>query len=202
MENLKSARSSLGYSQQKLASLIGVSRSTVAMWETGASQPDNDSIIRLSRLLNVSTDYLLGTSGAPSRPASSGVQIPVLGDVRAGLPIEAVENIIDYEEISPEMARSGEYFALRVVGDSMEPRICEGDVVIVRKQPDLESGEVGIVLVNGDSATVKKVVKHDDGISLIAYNATCYPPHFYTKKEITTLPVTIVGKVVELRAKF
>lgn len=202
MENLKSARSSLGYSQQKLASLIGVSRSTVAMWETGASQPDNDSIIRLSRLLNVSTDYLLGTSDDTSHPSSSGVKIPVLGDVRAGLPIEAVENIIDYEEISTEMARSGEYFALRVVGDSMEPRICEGDVVIVRKQPDLESGEVGIVLVNGDSATVKKVVKHADGISLIAYNAACYPPHFYTKKEIATLPVTIIGKVVELRAKF
>lgn len=202
MENLKSARSALGYSQQKLASLMGVSRSTVAMWETGASQPDNDSIIRLSRLLDVSTDYLLGTSSAPSRPASSGVQIPVLGDVRAGLPIEAVENIIDYEEISAELARSGEFFALRIVGDSMEPRIREGDVVIVRKQPDLESGEVGIVLVNGDSATVKKVVKHEDGISLIAYNAAVYPPHFYTKKEITTLPVTIIGKVVELRAKF
>lgn len=200
MENLKSARSSLGYSQQKLASLIGVSRSTIAMWETGASQPDNDSIIRLSRLLNVSTDYLLGTSDDHS--PSSGVQIPVLGEVRAGLPIEAVENIIDYEEISAELARSGEYFALRVVGDSMEPRICEGDVVIVRKQPDLESGEVGIVLVNGDSATVKKVVKHADGISLIAYNAASYPPHFYTKKEITTLPVTIIGKVVELRGKF
>ena len=129
MENLKSARSALGYSQQKLASLMGVSRSTVAMWETGASQPDNDSIIRLSRLLDVSTDYLLGTSSAPSRPSSSGVQIPVLGDVRAGLPIEAVENIIDYEEISAELARSGEYFALRIVGDSMEPRIREGDVV-------------------------------------------------------------------------
>lgn len=202
MENLKKSRTAAGYSQQKLASLVGVSRSTIAMWETGASQPDNDSIIRLSNTLHVTTDYLLGTSNIPDWPFSSGVQIPVLGEVRAGLPIEAVENIIDYEEIDAELARGGEYFALRIVGDSMEPRIREGDVVIVRKQPDIESGEIGIVLVNGDSATVKKVVKHEDGISLIAYNTAAYPPHFYTKKEITTLPVTIIGKVVELRAKF
>lgn len=70
--------------------------------------------------------------------------------------MEAVENILDYEEISEDMARQGDYFALQIKGDSMEPRIKEGDVVIVRKQPDVESGEVAIVLVNGDEATIKK----------------------------------------------
>ena len=202
MEQLKMLRLSHKLTQQEVANILGVDRTTYVKYETGKSEPTFETLVRLADYFDVSTDYLLGTSSAPSRPASSGVQIPVLGDVRAGLPIEAIENIIDYEEISAELARSGEYFALRVVGDSMEPRIREGDVVIVRKQPDLESGEVGIVLVNGDSATVKKVVKHADGISLIAYNAAVYPPHFYTKKEITTLPVTIIGKVVELRAKF
>lgn len=197
MNRIRDLRKAAGFSQQQLASLLYVNQTAVSQWERGVTTPNSDTLLKLCEIFNTSTDDILGRS-----TAFKGVKIPVLGEVRAGLPIEAVENIIDYEEISAELARSGEYFALRIVGDSMEPRIREGDVVIVRKQPDLESGEVGIVLVNGDSATVKKVVKHADGISLIAYNAASYPPHFYTKKEITTLPVTIIGKVVELRAKF
>ena len=199
--SIRELRLASGLSQKDLAKKLHIAPNSLSQYENGNRRIDSELAKRVADYFHVSLDTVYDYN-APSRPASSGVQIPVLGEVRAGLPIEAVENIIDYEEISAELARSGEYFALRVVGDSMEPRICEGDVVIVRKQPDLESGEVGIVLVNGDSATVKKVVKHADGISLIAYNAASYPPHFYTKKEITTLPVTIIGKVVELRGKF
>lgn len=201
MEQLKKLRLSHKLTQKEVADLLGVDRTTYVKYETGKSEPTFETLRRLADYFEVTSDYLIGTVNA-CHPTSTGVQIPVLGEVRAGLPIEAVENIIDYEEIDAELARGGEYFALRIVGDSMEPRIREGDVVIVRKQPDIESGEIGIVLVNGDSATVKKVVKHEDGISLIAYNTAAYPPHFYTKKEISTLPVTIIGKVVELRAKF
>ena len=199
--SIRELRLASGLSQKDLAKKLHIAPNSLSQYENGNRRIDSELAKRVADYFHVSLDTVYDYN-APSRPASSGVQIPVLGEVRAGLPIEAVENIIDYEEISAELARSGEYFALRVVGDSMEPRIREGDVVIVRKQPDLESGEVGIVLVNGDSATVKKVVKHADGISLIAYNAASYPPHFYTKKEITTLPVTIIGKVVELRGKF
>lgn len=90
-------------------------------------------------------------------PAGRGVRIPVLGRVVAGIPIEAVEEILDYEEITPELAATGEFFALKIRGHSMEPRMMEGDVVIVRKQEDVESGDVAIVLVNGNEATVKRV---------------------------------------------
>ena len=199
--SIRELRLASGISQKDLAKKLHIAPNSLSQYENGNRRIDSELAKRIADYFGVSLDTIYDYEPS-SRPSSKGVKIPVLGDVRAGLPIEAVENIIDYEEISTEMARSGEYFALRVVGDSMEPRICEGDVVIVRKQPDLESGEVGIVLVNGDSATVKKVVKHEDGISLIAYNAASYPPHFYTKKEITTLPVTIIVKVVELRAKF
>ena len=96
--------------------------------------------------------------------AKKAIRIPVLGNVAAGIPIEAIEDIIDYEEISEELAHTGDFFALKIKGDSMEPRICNGDVVIVRKQNYAESGDLVIVLVNGDSATCKKLAKYPSGI--------------------------------------
>ena len=129
-------------------------------------------------------------------------KIPVLGHVAAGIPINAVENIIDWEEISGVMALRGEYFGLRIQGDSMEPRMCNGDVVIIRQQPDAESGEYVIALVNGDSAVCKKLKKYEDGsLALISLNSA-YSPMFFSASEVAELPVQILGKVVELRAKF
>lgn len=83
----------------------------------------------------------------------------------------------------------------------MEPRILEGDVVIVRQQEDVDSGDIAIVMVNGDEATVKRVKKQEDGITLIATNTSVYEPHFYSNQEIRDFPVRILGKVVELRGK-
>ena len=172
------------------------------MWETGGSNPDNEALMRISSIFDVSVDYLLGREGQKNNAASNGsVKVPVLGDVRAGLPMEAVENILDYEEISPDMAAHGDYFALRIRGDSMEPRIHEGDVVIVRRQPDVDSGDLAIVLVNGDSATIKRVRKLSDGIMLIPLNPS-YEPIYYDVSTCASLPVQILGRVVELRAKF
>ena len=83
----------------------------------------------------------------------------------------------------------------------MEPKISDGDVVIVRRQSDVDSGQIAIVLVNGDDATCKKYVKHENGISLISSNPV-YAPMFYTFEEIAKKPIVILGRVVELRAKF
>jgi len=129
------------------------------------------------------------------------VQIPVLGYVPAGIPIEAIEDIIDYEEISEQLASNGDYFGLKIKGNSMEPRITEGDIVIVRKQSDVESGDIAIVLVNGNDATCKKLIKHENGISLISFNQV-YSPKFFTRDEILNKPITIVGRVVENRQKY
>ena len=115
--------------------------------------------------------------------------------------MDAVEYIVDYEEISEEMARKGEYFGLQIKGDSMEPKFSEGDVVIVRKQSTIQSGEIAIVLINGDEATIKKVVLFDGGISLVPTNQA-YEVKTFTNEQIEKLPVQILGKVVELRAKF
>ena len=126
----------------------------------------------------------------------------MLGEVAASIPLDVIEDIIDYEEIPEDLAKTGDFFGLRIKGDSMSPRMLDGDVVIVRKQNDVESGEIAIVLVNGDSATCKKVVKHDNGITLIANNPAVYEPHFFTMQEVDTLPIKVIGKVVELRGKF
>lgn len=99
------------------------------------------------------------------------------------------------------MANQGEYFGLKIKGDSMQPRIMEGDVVIVRKQSEVDNGNTAVILINGDDATVKKFYKLDSGIKLIATNPK-YDPLFYTPEEVNNLPVQVIGKVVELRAKF
>lgn len=197
---LKELRQEKNISQQKLADIIGVSRSTVAMWETGASQPDNEMLLMLSSCFDVSVDYLLGREDTTSA-TKNGIRIPVLGSVIAGIPIEAVQEILDYEEITPEMASHGEHFALKIKGNSMEPKFSAGDVVIIRRQSDVDNGEIAIVLVNGDEATIKKIKKSPEGIALIPLNPQ-YEVMFYTNKEIETLPVSILGKVIELRAKF
>lgn len=197
--NLKQLRHERGYSQQKLAQKLNVSRSTVAMWETGSSEPSLQMIQRIADVLSVSVAELFGEPADPS--AHKGILIPVLGCVQAGLPNEAVEDVLDYEEITPELASTGEFFALRVRGDSMEPRMVEGDVVIVRKQDDADSGDVVVALVNGDEATIKRLKKRPEGILLIANNPT-YEPMFFSNREIRELLVRVIGKVVELRAKF
>lgn len=200
---LKSCRKDMSLSQKELGQKIGVAESTISLYESNKRFPDAETLQKISSLFNVSLDYLLGNAPCkkPASPTGRGVRIPVLGRVVAGIPIEAVQEILDYEEITPELAASGEFFALKIRGHSMEPRMMEGDVVIVRRQDDVESGDIAIVLVNGNEATVKRVKKQEDGITLIATNTSVYEPHYYSNKEIEELPVRILGKVVELRGK-
>lgn len=202
MNRFREQRLHAGYkSQADLAKILFVNQTAVSQWERGATTPSAPILLKLSQLYGVSTDYLLGKDALPEE-TSKGIKIPVLGDVAAGIPIEAVENIVDYEEIDSAMASTGEFFGLRIRGNSMEPRIREGDVVIVRKQEEAETGETAVVLVNGDSATVKRIKKEPDGGLWLIPNNPAYEPMHYSPAEIRDLPVRIIGKVVELRGKF
>ena len=193
---IRKRREELGMSQDELAKKVGYSsRSSINKIEKEINDVPQSKILEFAKILGTTVDYLLNIEEQPTR-------IPVLGTVKAGIPITAIQEILDYEEISSEMARCGEYFALRIKGDSMEPRMHEGDVVIVKQQSTVDSGQIAIVLVNGDEATVKKVRFRDNGIELIAFNSYAYEPHFYSAEEIQRLPVEIIGRVVELRAKF
>ena len=202
MNRIAELRKRAKISQAALGRAIGAAQNTVCNWENGNREPDVNYLQALANFFGVSVDYLLGRE-SPEHPPSStgGTWVPVLGQVAAGIPIEAVENVEDYEEISRDLSLSGEYFALRIRGASMEPKMSEGDVVIVRKQPDCNNGDTAVVLVNGDSATVKKIKRTEQGILLIPLNPS-FETMFYSNEEITSLPVSILGKVVELRAKF
>ena len=191
----------LGKTLEDIGKAVGVSKATVQRWESGEIKNlRRDRIARLAAALEVTSESIV--MDQPTEGVShTGIKIPVLGYVRAGIPIEAVQEILDYEEITPEMAAQGEHFALQVTGNSMEPRFQEGDVVIVRRQPDVDDGNIAVVLVDGNDATVKTVRKHKNGISLVAMNPS-YTPMFFTNDEILELPVSIIGKVVELRGKF
>jgi len=194
-KKLKELRETKGMSQAELANILDVAQQTVASWEKEKSSPNYDLLQKIADYFHVTTDALLGREA----PRKKGVRIPVLGSIVAGIPIEAIEEILGWEEIPESMA--GEYFALRVKGHSMEPKYLEGDTVIVRKESTVDSGRVAIVLVNGDEATMKQVMISPEGITLIGYNALVYEPHFYSNNDVQTLPVRIIGEVVELRRK-
>lgn len=199
---LKKCRKDRSLSQKEFGQKIGVAESTVSLYESNKRFPDADTLKKISALFEVSLDYLLGNEPAKAaqpKTTGRGVRIPVLGRVVAGIPIEAVEEILDYEEITPELAATGEFFALQVRGDSMLPKLEEGDVVIVKKQEDVETGDIAIVLVNGDEATIKQVKKVNGGIMLYGFNPDVYEPHFYSNQQIQELPVRILGKVIESR---
>ena len=197
-ENIRKFRKSKGFSQDYIAEQLGYkSYTTVQKWESGVSEPSLQKLHELANLLGVDVDTLVN---APS-PKTKGVKIPVLGRVAAGVPIEAIEDIIDYEEIPESMSRSADYFGLQIRGNSMEPKISEGDVVIVRKQDDAESGNIVIATVNGDEATCKKINKTESGLMLISTNPD-YEPFIYSWEDVERIPVRILGRVVELRAKF
>ncbi len=195
--NFKKIRELRGLTQMQVANEIGISRPAYANIEAGRRKADYELLRRLALLFEISVDELMGHKKTPDK----GVLVPVLGYVPAGVPISVVEEVLGYEEISAEMAAYGDYFALFVEGDSMEPRICHGDIVIVSQQPDVDSGDLAVVLIARTTATIKKVVKKDKSIMLVPYNKA-YEPVMYSPKEIRDLPVEIVGKVVELRGRF
>lgn len=199
-KRVKQARIRLGMTQAELAKKMFVSHQAVGKWERDEAMPNPETAMQLAGILGITIADLLGEAPRPS--SANGVMIPVLGDVAAGLPIEAVENVLDYEEIDASLAAQGEYFGLRVRGASMEPRIREGDVVIVRKQDDAETGDTVVALVNGDAATVKRLKKEPDGSVWLLPNNPAFDARHFSPSEIRTLPVTILGRVVELRARF
>lgn len=200
MNRIKALRNKKGIKQIELAAAVNVSQAALSGYETGKYEADLETYKRIASYFGVSLGYLLGED-SPDDKREDYIRIPVLGRVAAGIPIDAIEEIIDWEDISADMAAGGaEYFGLQIKGDSMEPKISDGDIVIVRKQPDVDSGEIAVVLVNGDDATVKRVKKSVAGITLISNNPA-YDPMFYSNEDIEKLPVAILGRVVELRAK-
>lgn len=197
------AMDKLDLKQSDLVSRTGISKGALSSYISGRYEPKQNNIYLIAKALNVSEAWLMGADVPMARNVKSknGITINVLGRVAAGIPINAITEIIDTEEISEDMSKTGEYFGLKIRGDSMEPRICDGDVVIVRQQDDAESGDIVIAMVNGDDATCKRLIKYASSIALVSLNSK-YEPMMFTNEEIMSKPVRVIGKVVELRGKF
>ena len=184
--------------QQDLADYLGASKSTVSMWVNGKRTPLMATIDQICKYFNCTREDLLRDNRESYYKHS--ISIPVYARVAAGIPLEAVEDIIDREEIPERWEQAGTYFGVRVKGDSMAPRIENGDVVIVRKQEDADDGDIVIALVNGNDAVCKRLRKYADSIALVSNNAA-YSPMYFTLADTQDIPVRIIGKVVELRGK-
>lgn len=204
-ERIKQLRLREGLTLKEVAKSLGISEATAQRYENenGIKNIPYESLEKYAALFGVSPSYFMGWDSKQENNESkkSVARIPVLGYVAAGIPIEEIEDIVDWEEIPAEWLRGGKkYFGLVLRGDSMEPRMYDGDVVIVQKQDDAESGEYVIAAVNGDHATCKRLMKYRDSIALVSLNSK-YNPMIFTNEEVQEKPVTILGVVREIRGK-
>ena len=200
-KRIKTAREKAGYSQDDLARKLGYkNRSSIARIENGLSEIGVSKIKEFADILNVTPTYILGTEDIEQPiPKSNGyptVRIPVLGDVAAGVPILAQQDIVGYEDIPANMAKTGEYFGLKIKGDSMEPKIHDNDIVIVKSMSDAENNDIVIAMINNE-ATCKRLHKYSNSVVLTAINPD-YKPIEVTPDE----NIQILGKVVMSISKF
>ncbi len=178
-----------------IAKALGIPYSTLTDWYNGNKYPRIDKIQLLADYFGISKSDLVENRINSFKKS----KIAVLGSIPAGIPLELIEDVIDYEEISEEMLRGDkEYFGLKVKGNSMGPKYLDGDTLIIQKLNDCESGQDCIVMVNGDDGTFKRVIKNKDGIILQPLNPN-YEIKFYTNKQIEELPIKILGVVKEIR---
>ena len=195
-ERIKKIRQDMDLSQVELAEKIGVSKQTLFKYENGIiTNIPSDKIEAIARVTGREPAEIMGWE---EKPAANSRQIPVYGRVAAGIPIEAVENVIDWEEIPADW--KGEYGCLAINGDSMSPRILDGDRVIVKIQDDAESGDIVIAIIKGHDGVCKKLIKQTDVIELQSLNPA-HEPLYFSKESQESVPVRIWGKVVELRGK-
>ena len=187
-----------GKGQKDLCDNLGFSPASVSSWVNGTRIPKEGNIILMAAYLDCSVDDIALDPKEAHRKRS--FSIPVYARVGAGPPLEASEEIIDREEISERMASLGSFYGLRISGDSMEPRIVRGDVVIVRKQDTADDGDIVIAIVNQNDAVCKRLKKYKGGIALVSNNPM-YEPMYFTITDTQDIPVRIIGKVVELRGK-
>ncbi|OUP23980.1 MULTISPECIES: S24 family peptidase [Eubacteriales] len=201
-QRLKQLRKELGLSQKSLSEHLGVTQQAVGKWETGRSSPDPATLARLAELLETSADYLLGISEQPAEPAAPSLPyaespIPVIGTVRAGYGSLAFEE--DYGVEYACVKDPANYFYLVVKGDSMEPRIQDGDLALVHRQPTLENGDLGVMVFGEGEGTLKKYIQRGNAVILQPFNPA-YEEKVIRGEELNQL--FIAGKVVETKAKW
>lgn len=191
---LREIRKKHGDTQRQLAAYLNVTPQMVSKYELGISEMSGVVEKRISQRYGVTIDYLRGNV-----VKATATRIPVYTSIPAGIPLDSIRDIDGWEEIPADMP--GTYFGLKVKGRSMEPVIRDGDTVICVSQDTVDSGDIAVIVVRDNEATLKQYKRSCDGITLIGFNPDVYPPHFYTAYEVDSLPIRVVGKAVEVRHK-
>lgn len=210
--NVKHLRGIRGISQQTLADKVGVDRSTISRIENGEIETTIDNAMKIAKVLCVNIEDLITKdlsfdNGTLIDVDYDTIQIPVLGTIKAGIAIEAQQDILEYVDIPKDWIKGGKsYYGLKISGDSMFPKYNENDIVIFEHTEDyvLANNKDCAVMVNGFDATFKNVTITESGITLVPFNlnnSDGYKPTFYNKEQIADLPVRIVGIAREKRTR-
>lgn len=205
-----------GVKAVELSQKTNIAKSQISHWLNGTYKAKQDSLTVLADFFDVNEAWLMGFDVPMNKDIDDSkiddniiyeiaskpkVQIPILGRVPAGVPIEAIEDILGYTDIDYDLVKYGErYFSLKIQGDSMYPDYLPNDLIIVKQQNDCNSGDDCVVLVNGYDATFKRIIKENDGIKLKPINNN-YETRKYTNEDIKNKPVIIVGVCKEVRRK-
>lgn len=196
--NLKKQTDLAGENQLDIAEFLGISKTAVNSYFLGNKMPRMDRIKKLAEHFGCNVSDLIDDKTVEDQ--ITAVAIPVLGTVPAGVPIEAIQDILGYEEIPKIMADTGEFFCLRVEGNSMYPLLYSGETIVIKKQETAENGDIVVALVDNEETTVKRLKKVSDGIILEAENPE-YNSLYFNEKQIRNEKVKIIGKAVESRKK-
>jgi len=198
---IKELREKHGMNQDDLAKKLGTTRQAVSRYEKGDRQANQDILFALSNIFNVKVDYFFPESLSETSNAikvtGNFVKIPVIGEIACGDPILAEENIIDYHVEPADLLPAGNLFYLKAKGDSMEPKIPDQSLVLIREQSDVESGEIAAVLVNGDTEATLKRVKKQNGYLILQPDNSNYEPIIVDENN----PARIIGKALQITAK-
>lgn len=205
-QNLKFLRTKYNLTQEQLANNINSTRSTVNNWENEISEPNLDMIRKLTETFNVKDNIVFEDLKSKYNTSfvdleEDTINIPVLGRIPAGIPFEAIEDVIKYIDIPKEWTCGNqEYFGLLIDGNSMFPKYQNEDIVIFQKceDPIKCNNKDCAVMVNGNDATFKKFIFNNNGVILQPYNME-YETKSFTPEEIQRLPVKLVGFAVQIR---
>ncbi|WP_243299104.1 LexA family protein [Bacillus litorisediminis] len=197
-KKLRELRKLEGWKQEEVAKKIGVTKQTYSHYENETRTPSLGTIRKLAEVYGVDLDTVFGTDDSPEIKEKGNVytvpsfkSVPIVGQISCGNGVLAYEDIEGYEDVPSSWLNGGKYFFLRAKGDSMiNARIHDGDLVLIREQPEVEDGEIAAVLIDGD-AVLKRVYKQENGINLVSENPA-YPTKFYSEG------VQILGKLKKI----
>lgn len=198
-DNLNFYMEKTNTSRADLANVLDVSLTSVANWCNAVKTPRMDKVDRMCQHFGITRNDLMNEKVTEGEDPHKGM-IPLYGMIPAGpehWTNDDPEDWIRYEPDDP-----GQYFALRVHGDSMAPTLMDGDLVFVLSDAEIHTGDIAVVRINGTEKTMKEVQVMDNGIMLVGHNTNAYTPHFYSAEEVKSLPIVFEGKVVALKREF